>query len=71
MGLKHKDSVDVQFMLLGNDVNNEVRMVIALPNAPVYVFEAKEASEVLYTVFWTTYEDYFEVSKPFHPNCID
>jgi hypothetical protein len=69
--LQHKDAVDVHFVLLRYDVNHDVGVVIAFPNASVDVLEPEEAAEVLNAVFGAAHEDYFEVSQSLQSDCVD
>ena len=57
--LQHEDTIDVQFMLLGDDIDHDVGEVVALPYASVYILEAEETAVVLYAILGATDEDYF------------
>jgi hypothetical protein len=63
LSLQHEDAIDVQFVLLGDNIDHDVGEVVALPDASIYILEAEETAVVLYAVLWTAHKDYFEVSE--------
>ncbi len=63
ISLQHEYAIDVQFMLLGDNIDHDVGEIVALPNASVYILEAEKIAEILKAVLWAAHKDDFDVSE--------